>query len=75
MTIIIINHPLKKALNREIQNYGHVMNEIKYRLRLPNVKKVTLKFGFFQRKNRLKNLSAIFILSVDLIGIIMYTFL
>ena len=50
----VINHPLKKALNREIQNYGHVMNEIKYRLSLPNVKKVTLKFGFFQRKNRLK---------------------
>lgn len=43
----VINHPLKKALNREIQNYGHVINEIQYRLNLPNVKNVTLKFGFF----------------------------
>lgn len=50
----VINHPLKKALNRKIQNYGRVMHEIQYRLSLPNVKNVTLKFGFFQRKNRLK---------------------
>ena len=50
----IIKHPFKKALNCEIQNYGHVMNEIQYRLSLPYFKNITLKFGFFQRKDRLK---------------------
>lgn len=34
----VINHPSKKAINCEIQNYGHVTNEMKYRLNLPNVK-------------------------------------
>ena len=40
-------HPLKQSLNREIKNYGFVMNEIQYKQSLPHIKTVALKNGFF----------------------------
>ena len=43
----VIMHPLKQTLNREIKNYGLVMNEIQYKRSLPHIKTVTLKNVFF----------------------------
>ena len=57
----VIHHPLKIALNHEIQNYGLVMNEIQYRQSLPHVKNITMRFGFFQRKNKMKYRKPIFV--------------
>ena len=51
----VIMHPLKQTLNREIKNYGLVMNEIQYKRSLPHIKTVTLKNVFFlRRRNRSK---------------------
>lgn len=45
----VIYHPFKIALNREIRNYGLVMNEIRYRMSLPHIKTLALKFDFSLR--------------------------
>lgn len=50
----VIMHPLKQTLNREIKNYGLVMNEIQYKRSLPPIKTVALKNSFSRRRNRSK---------------------
>ena len=50
----VINHLLKQGLNHEIKNYCLALNEIQTRLSLPHMKTVSIKFGFFQKKNKLK---------------------
>ena len=42
----VMMHPLKRALNHEIKNYGLVVNEIQYKRSLPHIKTVALKYGF-----------------------------
>ena len=51
----VIIHPLKQTLNREIKNYGFVMNEIQYKRSLPHIETVALKNVFFFRRNRSKH--------------------
>ena len=36
-------HPLKQTINREITNYGPVMNEIQYKRSLPHIKTVAIQ--------------------------------
>ena len=43
---VLIMHPLKRALNHEIKNYGLVMNEIQYKRSLPHIKTVALNMFF-----------------------------
>ena len=50
----VVNHPLKRTLNREIKLYGIVLNEIQTERGSRRIKNISFKFGFNKREYKLK---------------------